>query len=144
MSHLKVVLLKDHPSLGKKGEIVEVKSGYGRNFLLPQKWAVLPTAPEAKKLMAESLTKHQQVLAEKKSKEQNLSALIGQTVQFQVKINKQGKLFKAIQAKDIAKKLNLPADRIVTAPLKKLGKHQVTLKSGSSDIKINVDIAAEK
>lgn len=144
MSHLKVVLLKDHPGLGKVGEVVEVKSGYGRNFLLAQKLAVLPTAPEAKKLIAESLTKHQQVLAEQKSKEQNLSALIGQTVQFQVKINKQGKLFKSIQAKDIAKKLNLSADQIVTAPLKKLGKHQVTLKSGQTDIKISVDIAAEK
>lgn len=144
MSHLKVVLLKDYPGLGKVGEIVEVKSGYGRNFLLPQKLAILPTAPEAKKLIADNLTKHQQILAEQKSKEQNLSALIGQTVQFQVKINKQGKPFKAIQAKDIAKKLNLPADQIITAPLKKLGKYQLTLKSGQTDIKINVDIAAEK
>jgi len=49
--HLVVVLLKDAANLGKRGEIVKVKPGYGRNYLLPQGLAALPGSQESGEIL---------------------------------------------------------------------------------------------
>ena len=51
---MEIILLEDVINLGYKGEIVKVKDGYGRNFLIPQKKAVIASA-SAKKVLAENL-----------------------------------------------------------------------------------------
>ena len=51
MSNVQVVLIKDVSDLGQAGEIVKVKSGYARNYLIPQKLATLPGSDESKEIL---------------------------------------------------------------------------------------------
>ncbi|MXY81829.1 MAG: 50S ribosomal protein L9, partial [Gemmatimonadetes bacterium] len=60
---MKVILLKDIESLGSAGEVVEVKNGYGRNFLIPRNEALIASA--ANMAQFESRRKQQETLAER-------------------------------------------------------------------------------
>lgn len=144
MSHIRVVLLKDMPNLGGKGDVVEVKAGFGRNFLLAKKMAVLINSPEAKKLIAENMSKNQSSLKEQKEEEAKILSLAGKTIQFKVKVNKKDKLFKAIKEKDIAKRLEISDEWVTGSPIEELGQYQMTIKHRKAEVKINVDVLPEK
>lgn len=144
MSHIKVVLKKDMPNLGKEGEIVEVKAGYGRNFLLNKNFAIFLDTPEGKALIAKNQSERQEVSKGEKSKEEKILSLAGQIFKFEVKVNKKGKPFRAIQKKDIAKKIGIEEEKIITGPIKELGQHQVVIKTQRNNIEIKVDILPEK
>ncbi|MCL5407509.1 MAG: 50S ribosomal protein L9 [Patescibacteria group bacterium] len=69
MFHTQVILLKEVENLGQRGEIVQVKSGFARNYLLPQKLAVSIDSPEAKEILAEMKNKKQEKEEKTKIKE---------------------------------------------------------------------------
>ncbi|EOD00027.1 50S ribosomal protein L9 [Caldisalinibacter kiritimatiensis] len=103
---MKVILLKDVKSLGKKGDIVNAKDGYARNFLIPRGLAkeategnvkVVEEQKAAKKLREKEKREEAQKLADKIS---NL------TVKIKSKAGENGKLFGSITTKDIAQALN--------------------------------------
>ena len=89
---MKVILSQDVKKLGKKGDIVEVQEGYGRNFLLPRKLAVLATAQSVN--VAKQLEKVE--------------------VRIPVRIGEGGKLFGSVTGKDVSealKKQNIDIDK---------------------------------
>ena len=98
---MRVILLEDVKKVGKKGSIVEVSDGYGANFLLPRKLAVLATKTslEIKKTQDDNKAKEEELKKEKAIELKN--KIKDLTVEVKVGIGKEGKLFGAISSKEI-------------------------------------------
>ncbi len=144
MSNIKVVLNKEIPSLGNKGDIVKVKAGYARNYLLVKKYAVLLTSPESKDLIAENVSKKRKTIEKQSEKKSQIENLEGRKIQFFVKVNKKNIPFKAIKEKDIAKELKISESMLKVEPLKTLGTHIVNIKADKKELKVVVEILPEK
>lgn len=102
---MKVILLSDVKKLGKKGEIVEVADGYGRNFLLRQKLAVEATKKSMEILDEQNL---QHSLEEKQleaNAEEIKKRLANITLEFKVKSGKDGRVFGSVSMKQVAEQL---------------------------------------
>lgn len=104
---MKVYLLQDIKSKGKKGDIINVSDGYARNFLFPKKMAVEVNAKvlSEKKTKDESLAYHkeQELLAANEIAER----LEGKLVELKAKAGSDGRLFGSITAKEIASEVNM-------------------------------------
>lgn len=102
---MKVILLSDVKKVGKKGDIVEVSDGYGRNFLLKQKLAVLATK-KSKEILDEQNLQHD---LEEKQKEADAQALKQKltkiTLEFHVKTGEGGRVFGSVSTKQIVEQL---------------------------------------
>lgn len=102
---MKVILQQDVKGTGKKGEVVEVSEGYGRNFLLPKKLAVLADAQNM------NLAKQKAgAAAHKKAQEADEAKLLASQlakaeVTIPVKVGEGGKLFGSVSGKDVAEAL---------------------------------------
>lgn len=99
---MKVILLKDVKNIGKKGDLLNVKDGYARNFLFPKKAAVEATPSNLKKLDNErklKAKKEEEVYQEAKELGDELSKI---KLTIQSKAGDNGKLFGSITTKDIA------------------------------------------
>ena len=95
---MKVILLKDIETLGAAGEIVEVKNGYGRNFLIPRNEALVATA--ANMAQFESRRKQQETLAERdrRAAEALAKKLEAESITAQVKVGEEDRLFGSVTA----------------------------------------------
>jgi len=111
---MKVILQQDVKKLGKKGDIVEVSDGYGRNFLLPRKAAVPANAENLNVAQAKAgsaARKKQQANDEAKLMAAQLEKV---SVTIPIKIGEGGKLFGSVTGKDVSealKKSNIDIDR---------------------------------
>ena len=102
---MKVILQQDIKKLGNKGDIVEVSEGYGRNFLLPRKAAILATAENlnvAKAKQASKARKDAMAADEAKLMAKQLESV---SVTIPVKIGEGGKLFGSVTGKDVSEAL---------------------------------------
>ena len=99
---MKVILQQDVKKVGKKGEIIEVSEGYGRNFLLPKKYAVEATASNLN--VAKAQAKSAERWKAQATDEARLMAaqLAKVEITIPVKIGEGGKLFGSVTGKDIA------------------------------------------
>ena len=99
---MKVILLQDVKSLGKKGDLVEVNAGYARNFILPKKLGIEATNKNINDLKLQKA--HQdKVAAQQLADAQELAADIEKkSVEVQMKVGEGGKTFGAISTKEIA------------------------------------------
>ena len=148
---MKVILLQDIENLGKKYEVKQVKSGYARNFLVPQGLA----KPATKEALLWLQT--QKEIEEKKSEEslkkvQEVgSAIDDQEVLIQVKIGPEGQLFESISVQKIAEKLKEMGFEIkktqidLPKPIKELGEYQIKIKlEHNLEAEIKVIVTEEK
>ncbi|MCI6869487.1 MAG: 50S ribosomal protein L9 [Selenomonadales bacterium] len=148
---MKVILQQDIKSVGKKGDIVEVSEGYGRNFLLPKKFAIEATAVNlnvAKAKAGSAARKKAQDTDEAKLMASQLSKI---EVTIPVKIGENGRLFGSVGGKDVAevlkKKHNIDIDKrkiTLKTEVTGVGTYEAVIKVHpeiTSTIKIN--IAAE-
>ncbi len=125
---MKVILLSDVKKVGKKGDIVDVADGYGRNFLIANKLAVMATEKSKEVLNKE---KEQEVLNEKeleKQAQEIAKQLESIMLVFDVTSGKEGKMFGSVSTKQVCEallkrhKLNIDKRKIVdTAPITTLG-----------------------
>lgn len=111
---MEVILTQDVKNLGEKDDVVSVKPGYGRNYLIPQGQAILATE-SARKVLAENI-KQAQFKQEKIKKDAEAIAakLEGVTLSIGAKAGESGKIFGAvntIQVSDALKKLGFDVDR---------------------------------
>jgi large subunit ribosomal protein L9 len=131
---MKVILTKDMDNLGKAGALVDVKPGYGRNFLLPQKLAMPATAKNVRQLdhdKAGILSRAAKHRTNMTAQAQKLSAI---ELTFKRKVGDQKKLFGSVTSKDIYEQLSAKGFEIdrkqihLPEPLKDLGAHEVEVK----------------
>lgn len=102
---MQVILLKDVKGQGKKDEIIEVKPGYGMNYLIKNGYAVMATKTGVKRLENETKErqeKEQELIEECKKIKEQLSKV---TLEFKVKTGKDGRVFGSISTKQIADSL---------------------------------------
>lgn len=144
---MKLVLLQDVKSLGKKGQLVNASDGYARNFLIPKglaKEANAQAMNEYKNAENSKKYKHdQEVLAAENAK----SILDGKTLEIKTKAGKSGKLFGAVTTKDVSlnikSQFNLDIDKhkISMNDIKDLGTYTAKIKlfTGiSAEVTVNV------
>jgi len=131
---MKVILREDVPNLGKSGELVSVKPGFGRNYLLPRKLAVLANEANVRQLEHDRavISARQAKLREAaQTQAQKLDAV---TVRIARKVGEQDKLYGSVTSLDIAEALaaqGLKLDRRsihLGEPIKTTGKHAVEVR----------------
>ncbi len=133
---MEVILKKDVEKLGFADDIVEVKNGYGRNYLIPQKLAVLAT-PSARKVLAENLKqrahKEAKIIDDAKQKAEALNKIEG--LKITAKAGKDDKLFGSITTQDLSDALakeNVEVDKkfinIFGGNIKRLGQYEAKIR----------------
>ena len=144
---MKVILQQDVKKLGKKGEIVEVSEGYGRNFLLPRKAAVLANAENMNVAKAQAGSKAREEAMATDEAKLMAAQLEKVSVTIPVKIGENGKLFGSVTGKDVAdalKKEKIDIDRrkiTIKGDVTGVGEYEAVIKvhpSITSTIKVNV------
>ncbi|MCI9546741.1 MAG: 50S ribosomal protein L9 [Lachnospiraceae bacterium] len=132
---MKVILLEDVKSLGKKGEIVNVSDGYARNMLLPKKLGAEATPKNLNDLKLKKA--HQQKLAQNnlESAQEFAKNLEGKEIVLTLKVGEGGKTFGSISAKEISEaaqeQLGMTLDKKklqLESPIKTLGTTEVPLR----------------
>jgi large subunit ribosomal protein L9 len=147
---MKVILREDVENLGKGGELVEVKNGYGRNFLIPRGLAVVANPRNIREV------EHQKAVAAAKAAKLKASAqavakrLADTPIALKRKVGEQDKLYGSVTAMDIAEALaarGLQIDRRhidLAEPIKTVGDHEVGVKLHAEVVgKVKVKVEAE-
>ena len=147
---MKVILTKDLDNLGRAGALVEVKPGYGRNYLIPNQMAVLATEKNLRQLEHEKAGILARAAKVKASLTAQANKLNGIEVKLARKVGEQDKLFGSVTSKDVQEALAANGYQIdrkqiqLGEPLKTLGTHEVEVKLHSDvSAKVKVTIAAE-
>ena len=143
---MEIILKEDVINLGYKGDIVKVKDGYGRNFLIPTKKAILATE-SAKKMLAEDLKQRAHKLERIKNEAVELAEKVKDiTLSVGAKTSTTGKIFGAvgpIQLADAFEKAGFTVDRkviVLKEPVKEIGSYKATLKLHKE---VTVEVAFE-
>lgn len=132
---MKVILLMDDKSMGKKGDIINAKDGYARNFLIPKGIAIEATKENLKNLerekqklihLEEKLLEEAKLLAEK---------IESKSIEIKIKAGENGKLFGSVTTKEIAQEFknqhNIDIDKKkieLKDPIKTVGTHEILVK----------------
>ncbi len=148
---MKVLLCEDIEKLGWLGDVLEVKDGYARNYLLPQGLAIVPTETNMKSLAEEKSKRAEQRISDRKRLATAAAAVEGAEAVIAAKANEQGHLFGSVTAEQIAANLREQgfevADEIVKLPehIKNIGSSQATLKFADELlVTINIVVVAEQ
>jgi len=147
---MKILLCEDVEKLGYLGDVIEVNDGYARNFLLPQRKAVVPSEANIKAL-AEAKAKRAE---DRKLAQEQLGRVAeevsGAEVVLAAKANEQGHLFGSVGEHDIADNLRKQGFEIsddmvqLSEHIKQIGTHEVSLKVATGlTAKINVVVVSE-
>ncbi len=134
---MRILLCEDVAALGWLGDVVEVRTGYARNYLLPQGLAIVPTEANLKALAKEKAKRAEQRKVAKGRLEEVAAAVEGAEAVVAAKANEQGILFGSVGSRDIAANLREQgfevADDVVKLPehIKQVGTHSVSLKFGT-------------
>ena len=134
MAHTKVLLREDVDDLGARGEIVRVRAGYARNYLLPRNLAVEATTGNVKGIEQERaalLKKEAKERATAEGQSQQMSSLV---LEFKRKAGEQGALYGSVTSMDVAEALKergyqIDRHRIhLREPLKRVGEYTVPIR----------------
>jgi len=131
---MEIILLEDINNLGYKDDIVKVKDGYGRNYLIPTKKAVI-ASPSAKKMLAENLKQRAHKLEKIRVEAQELAQkLEGVSLTIGAKTSSTGKIFGSvnnIQIAEALEKAGYNVDRkviVIKEAVKEIGQYKAVLK----------------
>jgi len=146
-----IILLQKVANLGNIGDRVKVKSGYGRNFLLPKGKATLATPDNVKKFEARRAELEKAAREQFQDAESRAAAFKDFKLQITAKAGTEGKLFGSIGTADIAEaatnaghKVARAEVRLPTGPLRTVGDHTITLHLHTDiDVQLPVVITAE-
>lgn len=152
MANVKLLLKESIKHVGKVGDVVEVSSGYARNYLLPKDLAVEPTPGNMKKIEA----RRKEIEKQERDRYEQQKALLEQLKAVEItlerKANEQGNLFGSVGATDIAKALQTqgynvqPDDVNLPGKLDRIDKFMVTIRFAedlSTEIKVYIAPDAE-
>ena len=140
--NVQVILARDVPNLGTLGELVSVRPGYARNFLIPQKLALPASAKRV------NLLQHQKKLVEHKRRllraesEKRAKEMAGVTVTLTARVGEQNKLFGSITARDVSKALAEIGHEIHHKDIK-LEDAIRSVGTFTLDVRLEADVAAQ-
>lgn len=147
MSNIQVVLTETDPKLGKRGEVVNVSSGYAQNFLFPHKKA-LPATPANLKAFEAEKARHAKEEAGKLSRARDTAARLAKTaLTVEVAAGESDKLYGAVTSHDLQDalaKAGIAVDRReihLDEPIKRLGEFTVEIRlhpQVQTSVKVNV------
>jgi large subunit ribosomal protein L9 len=147
---MKLILREDVHNLGKSGELVTVKEGYGRNYLLPRKMAVLANHQNIKAMEHERAVIAARQAKLKAGATEQASKLSGLKIVVKRKVGEQDKLFGSVTALDLAEAVAAQGQKIdrrhihLPDPIKTIGKHEVEIRLHRDVVaKLAVDVQAE-
>ena len=131
---MEIILLETLNKLGKAGELVNVKDGFARNFLIPKKKAIIASKKNKEDL--ESKMSQINKNNAKKLEEAKLlkEALNGKKISISMEANEEGNLFGSVSQKHISTEinkqlnLNIESDSILTGQIKLLGTHEISIR----------------
>lgn len=132
---MKVILLKDVPKVGRRGEVKEVNAGYANNFLIKQGLAQAATSAAQHKLATEKRDKDAQKSKSQEQAQRNKSELEKRTFTVKVKTGDKGQIFGGVHEQDVASaiyqktKIQLQKSQIqIPHGIKQLGEHKIEIK----------------
>ena len=131
---MEIILREDVQHLGKTGEVVKVKDGYARNYLLPKGLAYPATEANKKRIAYEAQRLATQRAAEKTAAETEATKLTGVQLTFPAKVGEEDKLYGSVTAGDIQRKLDelgIHVDKRkvdLPEPIRALGEFRVAIK----------------
>lgn len=134
---MQVILTQDVANLGKAGELVTVKPGYGRNYLVPNGFAVSATVRNKNRLDHEKALIERRVEKEKATAGDLATKINAMTLQFERVVGEDEKLFGSVSNRDITEQLKKAGVDIdhrwvqLDQPVKALGKYETTVKLGA-------------
>jgi large subunit ribosomal protein L9 len=134
MANVQVILREDVESLGVAGELVQVKPGFARNYLIPQGKAIAATEASKRELEHQKRVIAEKVRREREALEAEKKKYDGVVVEISAQAGEEGKLFGSVTAAQIAETLlerGLEIDRRridLAEPIKALGEHDVVVR----------------
>lgn len=144
---MKLILTHEVTNLGEPGDIVEVKDGYGRNFLLPRNYAIRWSKGAAKQVESIKAARDSRAVHDLEEAQQIKGRLEAEPVNVPVRAGESGRLFGAVTVSDIASALEAAGGSVdkrrieVGNPIKSLGGHQVTVRvhpEVTAEVRLNV------
>lgn len=146
---MQVILMTDVQRLGKTGDVVSVKKGYGRNFLIPQGLAVEADPKRIKALEHLKKLAAQRAEKEQTQRQHELDGLEALSLTFVRQVSEEGKLFGSVTNLDIEEELanrGLKIERrkiLLPDPIKSLGEYQVPVKlAGDRQANLKLSVVA--
>ena len=134
MANTTILLREDIEHIGGRGEIVKVKAGYARNYLLPQGYATLATKGNVKQIEQERAALLKKAAIERATAEAQKEQMETIALNFERKAGEQGTLFGSVTSMDVAEALNAKGyeiDRrkiVLKDPIKETGEYTVNVK----------------
>jgi large subunit ribosomal protein L9 len=146
---MEIILLEKVDNVGGIGDLVKVKSGYARNFLIPQGKATLATAANKAKFEARRAELETKAAGELAVAQGRAKKLEGQVIRIKAQAGTEGKLFGSVGTVDIAEaceKLGMPVERsevrLPDGPLRLVGEHHVELHL-HTDVNVDLTVIVE-
>jgi large subunit ribosomal protein L9 len=150
MAHTRILLREDIDDLGARGEIVRVRAGYARNYLLPRKLAVEATTSNVKQIEQERTALLKREAKERSTAESQGAQMAALVLTFKRKAGEQGALYGSVTSMDITEALQekgyeIDRHRIhLREPIKRLGDYKVPLRLHREvSIDLQVTVAPE-
>jgi len=150
MAHTKILLREDVDDLGARGEIVRVRAGYARNYLLPRKLAVEATTSNVKQIEQERAALLKKEAGERGAAEGQAEKMRALVLEFKRKSGEQGALYGSVTSMDIADALKEKGYEIdrhrlhLREPIKRLGDVSVPLRLHREvTVELQVKVVAE-
>ncbi len=148
---MKLILKEQVDNLGDAGEVVDVKPGYARNYLVPHGLAYEASEENIRRLEEERERAEERAKKEYLEARRRASQIEGASVTFHARAGEEGKLFGSVTSADIADRLNekdldFEVDRkdiLVDEPLKQLGAFMVSVKL-HGDVEVEVEVRVER
>jgi large subunit ribosomal protein L9 len=135
MAHMDVLLCEDVDNLGQRGQVVKVRSGYGRNYLLPQGLAIQASAGNKRMLEEQRRLLAKREQREHQSARGESEKLQGIELRFDRRVGEHGILFGSVTALDVAEALK---ERGITVERRRIGLREHIKEVGDYDITIKL------
>ena len=135
MAHMDVLLCEDIDNLGQRGQVVRVRAGYGRNYLLPQKLAIKATSGNKRMIDDQRRVLAKREDSERVSAQSEAEKLQGLELRFERRVGEHGILFGSVTALDIAEALK---ERGLTVERRRIGLREHIKEVGDYDVTIKL------
>lgn len=150
---MEVILLQDMRGLGTRGQVVDVKPGYARNYLLPQGLAYTASAANLQRIEAEAARREEQERRDYLEANRQAARLEDLTINVTARAGEEGQLFGSVTVRDICEKveeagIDFELDRRavhLSEPIKSVGEHRVPIRFQSGvEVDLLVVVEAEE